>query len=223
MRWLWVAGVGMVLAAASACGGGEKAAPALSDADLKNIVSVSSEGLPTPLTLQSDTVTTNPQAAGAFADPQKWAANYQKWGRTGGHEASFGVAGGQDAAAQTQAEAYKTTSGAKDALSGLRDFMTSSEALTTYTNMGYTDAKIDVADAAKVGDDSSSYKLQVSYQGTQFETLVIIFRRGPVLAQASVGSAPDASDFADVEAVANQMDARIQAVLSGQAATPQSN
>jgi hypothetical protein len=223
MRWLWVAGIAMVLAVASACGGGEKAAPSLSDADLKNIVTVSSEGLPTPLTLQSDTATANAQAAGAFADPQKWAANYQKWGRTGGHEASFGVAGGQDAAAQTQAEAYKTIGGAKDALSGLRDFMTSSSAATTYTNMGYTDAKIDVVDAAKVGDDSSSYRLQVSYQGTQFETLVIIFRRGPVLAQASVGSAPDASDFADVEAVANQMDARIQAVLSGQAATPQSN
>jgi hypothetical protein len=216
MRWLWFAGIAMVLAVASACGGGEKAAPVLSDADLTNIVMVTSEGLSMPLTLQSNSATTNPQAAGAFADPQKWAANYQKWGRTGGHEASFSASGGQDAAAQTQAEAYKTTGGAKDALSALRDLMTSGEALAVYTKLGYTDAKIDVADAAKVGDDSSSYKLQVSYQGTQFETLVIIFRRGPVLAQASVGSAPDASDFADVEAVANQMDGRIQSILNTQ-------
>jgi len=223
MRWFWVAGIAMVLAAASACGGGDKAAPSLSDADLKNIVVVTSEGLPVPLTLQSDTATANAQAAGAFADPQKWAANYQKWGRTGGHEATFSAAGGQEAAAQTQAEAYKTTGGAKEALSALRDFMSSGEALTAYTNMGYTDAKIDVVDAAKVGDDSSSYKLQVSYEGTQFDTLVIIIRRGPVLAQASVGAAADASNVADVEAVANQMDARIQAILNGQAATPQSN
>jgi hypothetical protein len=223
MRWLWVAGVGMVLAAASACGGGEKAAPVLSDADRKNIVTVSSEGLPTPLTLQSDTATTNPQAAGAFADPQKWAANYQKWGRTGGHEASFGVAGGQDAAAQTQAEAYKTTSGAKDALSGLRDFMVSGEALQAYANLGYTDVKIDAIDAAKIGDDSSAYRLVVSMTGAQFDTLVIIFRRGPVLAQASVGSAPDTSDLADVEAIASQMDGRIQNILNGQPLSSQGN
>jgi len=222
MKWLWTACVAVVLAAASACGGGsDKAAPSLSDADLKNIVIVTSEGLPAPLTLQSDAATTNPQAAGAFGDPQKWAANYQKWGRTGGHEATFSVAGGQDTAAQTQAESYKTTGGAEDALSGLRDFMTSGEALAVYTKLGYTDAKIDVVDAAKVGEDSSSYRLRVSYQGSQFDTLVIIFRRGPVLAQASVGTSPDASNVADVEAIASQMDARIQAVLSGQSATPQ--
>jgi hypothetical protein len=216
MRWLWVAGIAMVLAVASACGGGEKAAPSLSDADLKNIVVVTSEGLPVPLTLQSDTATANAQAAGAFGDPQKWAANYQKWGRTGGHEATFSAAGSQDAAAQTQAEAYKTTGGAKEALAALRDFMTSDEALTTYTNMGYTDAKIDVVDAAKVGDDSSSYQLQVSNQGTQLDTLVIIFRRGPVLAQAAVGGAADVSDFTGVEALASQLDARVQSILNGQ-------
>ena len=152
----------------------------------------------------------------------KWAANYQKWGRTGGHEATFSVAGGRDTAAQTQAESYKTIGGAKDALSGLRDFMTSGEALAGYTEAGYADAKIDVVDAAKVGEDSSSYRLRVSYQGSQFDTLVIIFRRGPVLAQASVGAAPDASNVADVEAIASQMDARIQAVLSGQSVAPQS-
>ena len=221
MKWLWVACVAMVLAVAAACGGSEKAAPVLSDADLKNIVIVTSEGLPAPLTLQSDAATANAQAAGAFADPQKWAANYQKWGRTGGHEATFSVAGGQDAAAQTQAESYKTTGGAKDALSGLRDFMTSGEALAVYTKLGYTDAKIDLVDAAKVGEDSSSYRLRVSYQGSQFDTLVIIFRRGPVLAQASIGGTTDASDFTSVAALASQMDARIQAVLSGQSATPQ--
>ena len=223
MKWLWFAGVAIVLAAASACGGGDKAAPSLSDADLKNIVMVTSEGLPVPLTLQSDTATANAQAAGAFADPQKWAANYQKWGRTGGHEATFSAAGGQDAAAQTQAESYKTTGGAKDAVAALRDFMTSGEALTTYTNLGYTDAKIDVVDAARVGEDSSSYRLHVSYEGAQFDTLVIIFRRGPVLAQASVGGATDASDLTGVGALANQMDGRIQNILSEQPLSSQGN
>jgi len=221
MRWLCFGSfVVVALAIASACGGGDKPAPALTDADLKNIVTVTSEGLSLQLTLQSDSATTNAQAAGTFADPQKWTANYEKWGRTGGHEATYSVAGGQEAAVQTQAEVYKTTGGVTDALAALRDVMTSGEALTTYTNMGYTDARIDVVDAPKVGDDSSSYRIQVIYEGNRFDTQVIIFRRGPVLGQASIG-APADSAFADVVAVAGQMDAKIQGLLSGQPSTPQ--
>jgi hypothetical protein len=214
MRWFWVAGIAMVLAAASACGVGEKAAPVLSDADLKAIVTMTSEGLPWTLVLQSDSAVSNEESAQSFADPTKWVDNYEKWGRTGGHMATFGVAGGT--AVQAQVESYESAGGAKKALGGVRDFMVSGEALQAYANLGYTDVKIDAIDAAKIGDDSSAYRLVVSMTGAQFDTLVIIFRRGPVLAQASVGSAPDTSDLADVEAIASQMDGRIQSILNTQ-------
>jgi hypothetical protein len=221
MRWFWGSGIAMVLAVASACGGGEKAAPSLSDADLKAIVMMTSEGLPWTLVPQSDSAVSNEESAQPFADPTKWLDNYRKWGRTGGHMATFGVTGGN--VVQAQVESYESAGGAKKALAGVRDFMISGEALHAYANLGYTDVKIEVMDAAKIGDDSSAYRLVVSMNGTPFDTLVIMFRRGAVLAQASVGAAPDTTGSADVEALANQMDARIRAVLSGQAATPQSN
>ena len=223
MKWLWFAGVAIVLAAASACGGGDKAAPSLSDADLKAIVMLTSEGLTGQLALQSDAATSNAQAAQAYIDPKKRLEDYDAWGRTGGHTATFGSLGSGDSAADAQAESYKSDGGAKKALSAMRDFMTSGEAIITYARAGYTDAKIDVIDAASVGDDSSAYRLTVSANGTQFDTLVIIFRRGPVLAQASVGSAPDTSDLADVEAIASQMDGRIQNILNGQPLSSQGN
>ena len=220
MKWLWFAGVAIVLAAASACGGGDKAAPSLSDADLKGIVTITSEGLPWRVWPETDTAASNEQASQAFADPNTWLANYEKWGRTGGHAAASAGAG---VAVQAQAESYTSIGGAKEAFSAVREFMTSGEALLTYARAGYTDAKIDVIDAASVGDDSSAYRLTASSNGTQFETLVIIFRRGAVLAQVSVGAAPDTTDPADVETLANQMDGRIQNILNGQPLSSQGN
>jgi hypothetical protein len=218
MKWLWaIAGLALALGVLSACGGSEKAARSFSDADLKNIVTMTGEGLSMQLVVQNDAITSNAQAAQTFMDPQKWLNNYEKWGRTGGHTATYGTPAGKGASLQAQAEAYKTVGGAKSALSAVRDFMTSGEALLTYRRVGYTDARIDVIDAAPVGDESSSYRLTVSYNGKQLDTLVIIFRRGPVLAQASVGVASDTTETTDVEAVATQMDGRIQNILN----TPQ--
>ena len=217
MRWLWVVGVVASLALASACGGGgEKAAPVLSDTDLKGIGMLTPEGLPFPLTLRSDSATSNGQAARAFTDPKKWIDDFDSWGRTGGHVATYSLVGGQGTAVQTQVESYKTVGGAKKALSAVRDFMVSPEALTSFTRQGYSGAKIETIDAAKVGDDSTAYRLDVTVDGNPFATLVIIFRRGAVLAQATVGTAPDTTGASDVEAVANQMDGRIQSLLSGQ-------
>jgi len=224
MRWLWFVGVIAALALASACGGGgEKAAPVLSDADLKGIGMLTPEGLPFPLTLQSDSATSNGEAARAFADPKKWMDNFDSWGRTGGHIATYSSEGGQGTAVQTQVESYKTVGGAQKALSAVRDFMASPEALTSFTRQGYSGAKIEIIDAAKVGDDSVAYRLDVAVDGQPYATLVILFRRGAVLAQASVGAAPDTTGASDAEAVANQMDLSIQGILNSQLTTPQAN
>jgi len=216
MRWLWaVVGIVVVLIVSSACGGSEEeAAPSLSDADLKAIVTMTSEGLPWQIAFQNDAITSNAQAAQTFMDPQKWLKSYEEWGRTGGHTATYGAPGGAGASLQAQVEAYGTIDGATKALSAVRDFMTSGEALLAYTRLGYTDAKIDAMPASKIGDDSSAYRLTVSLNGTRFDTLVIVFRRGSVLAQASVGAPPDATDSANVEAVASQMDGRTRYVLN---------
>jgi len=224
MRWLWIAAIVAVLAAvSSACGGSDKAAPSLSDADLKAIVMLTSEGLPWQVTPDTDSADSNEQASLAFADPSKWLANYQKWGRTSGHTAAYGLSGSAGASLLTQVEAYSTTGGAKKALSAVRDFMTSGEALLTYTRLGYTNAEVDVIDAAKIAEDSSAYHLTVSVNEDRFDTLVIIFRRGSVIAKASVAVSPDTTETADMEAVANQMDGRIQSLLNGQPTTPQAN
>jgi hypothetical protein len=213
MRWLWVVGVVAALALASACGGGgKKAAVVLSDADLKSIVTITSEGLPWQLTPETDSAESNEQASQAFADPNKWVANYEKWGRTGGHAATFT---GPAVAVQAQAESYTSIGGVTEAFAAVSDFVESGEALSVFETQGYTGVKIDKIDAAHVGDDSVAYRLQATANLQQFDTLVILFRRGAVLAQASVGAASDAAGASDVEAVANQMDARIQVILGG--------
>ena len=215
-KMLMIAVLAVMVALASACGGGgEKAAPVLSDADLKSIVTITSEDLPWQVTPETDSAESNEQASQTFADPSKWLANYEKWGRTGGHMATFT---GQAVAVQAQAESYTSIGGAKQAFSAVRDFLESGEALSVYASQGYAEVKIDKIDAAKVGDDSTAYRLQATANGQQFDTLIILFRRGAVLAlaQASVSAAPEGGDPADVEAVANQMDGRIQSLLSGQ-------
>ena len=215
-KMLVIAVLAVMVALASACGGGgEKAAPVLSDADLKSIVTITSEGLPWEVTPETDSALSNEQASQGFADPSKWLANYEKWGRTGGHMATFT---GEAVAVQAQADSYTSLGGAKEAFSAVRDFVESGEALSVYTSKGYADVKIDRIDATKVGDDSAAYRIQATMNGPQFDTLIILFSRGAVLAlaQESVSSAPDSSDPAGVEAVANQMDGRIQSLLSGQ-------
>jgi hypothetical protein len=211
-KMLMIAVLAVMVALAAACGGGgEKAAPVLSDADLKSIVTITSEGLPWQVTPESDSAESNEQASQAFADPSKWLANYEKWGRTGGHVATFTA---QAVAVQASAESYTSIDGATEAFSAVRDFAESGEALSVYASQGYAGAKVDKIDAAKVGDDSAAYRLQVTANGQQFDTFVILFRRGAVLAQASVGAATNTSDSSAAGTVANQIDGRIQSLLS---------
>jgi hypothetical protein len=213
-KMVMIAALAAMVALASACGGGgEKAAPVLSDADLKSIVTITSEGLPWQVTPETDSAESNEQASQVFADPSKWLANYEKRGRTGGHVATFT---GQAVGVQAQAESYTSTGGAKEAFSAVRDFTESSDLLSVYESQGYAGVKIDKIDAAKVGDDAAAYRLQVTANGQQFDTFVILFRRGAVLAQASVSAATGTSDSSATGTVANQMDGRIQSLLSGQ-------
>ena len=101
----------------------------------------------------------------------------------------------------------------------MRDFVESGEALSVYNSKGYVGVEIDRIDAAQVGDDSAASRVQATANGsTQFDTLIILFRRGAVLvlAQESVIADPDSGDAAGIVAVANQMDGRIQSLLSSQ-------
>ena len=139
--------------------------------------------------------------------------NFDKWGRTGGHMASYSSQGANGTAVQTQVESYRTVGGAKDAFSAIGDFMTFPDALASFTAQGYSNAKIDVLEANPIGEDSAAYRLDVTVNGNPFATLVLVFRRGPVLAQAFVGTDPESTNTSDVEAVASQMDSRIQTLL----------
>jgi len=215
MRWLWgVVGIVVVLAVFSACGGSERALPSLGDSELKAIVTMSPDGLPWQITFQNEAATSNEQAAQTFANPQEWLNSYEQWGRTGGHTATYGAPGGEGASLEAQVEAYSTADGAKKALAALRDFMASGQALAAFAQQGYTEAKVDEIDAAEVGNESASYRLEVTANGQRFDTLVVMFRRDSVLAQAAVGAPPDTTDTTRVEAVADQMDARTRYILN---------
>ncbi len=214
MRWFCVvAGTVVAVLAFSACGGSDKAASPLSDADLKTIAMVTSEGLPWQVVPQADSFVSNGQAALLFSDPSRWESDFDSWGRIGGHIATFGSLGAEGPAVQTQVESYETVSGAEEAFSAVHDFTASGQALSAFATQGFDEAKIDKIDAAEVGDQSVSYRLSVIENGAQFDTDVILFRRGSVLAQAAVGTTPDDTDSDDVEAVARQMDGRILSIF----------
>jgi hypothetical protein len=169
-------------------------------------------GIADSVTLENESAESNEHAAQLFDDPQQWAHNFETGGRINGHVATFGVPVVGDNV-QSQAEAYISPEGAKEAFVAIHDFVLSDNALAVYTKLGYTNPTIESIDTAEVGDDSMGYSLKITVNGNELETLVIMFRRGSVLAMASTDCIPDTDDFSHVEAVAKQMDARIQTVL----------
>ncbi len=73
--------------------------------------------------------------------------------------------------------------------------------------------KIEPIATAKIGDNSTGYRLKITANGHEFETQTIMFRHDAVLAMASTGAVPDSDDYSHVEAVAKQIDERTQKAL----------
>jgi hypothetical protein len=142
MRWIWPGVVALALLAAS-CGGGNNASPALSAGDLREMALLTSAGLPWQITPQEDSAKSDEQAAGDFLDATTWLDNYHRWGRSGGHTATFSVAGNDTIVVETQVESYESGDGATDAFTALRNFMASPDAVNTYQAQGFSGIHVD--------------------------------------------------------------------------------
>jgi hypothetical protein len=212
--------VGALSALLPGCGGGEKAVPALSDAELREMVMITSEGLPWTIAPAGDEAQSNEQAAAAFPDPQQWLSNYQKWGRSGGAAATFTSADANVFGVQAEVEAYSSVGGAKSAWAALRDLSTSAEFLRFLQQSSGSDVTVGRVDAERVGDESGVYLLRTTAGGQTSETLIVLFRRDVVVASASVGAPPGEARVEDAVTVAEQVDGRIQDILNGQTPVP---
>jgi hypothetical protein len=212
--------VGALSALLPGCGGGEKAAPAMSDAELREMVMIASEGLPWTITPAGDEAQSNEQAATAFPNQQQWLDNYQKWGRSGGYAATFITEQTSVFGVQAEVEAYSSVGGAQAAWATLRDYGVSSEFVTFLEQSSGSTVTVGRMDAERVGDESSAYILQTTAGGQTSQTIIVLFRRDFVVASASVGAPPGEARVEDAVTVAEQVDGRIQDILSGQTPVP---
>jgi hypothetical protein len=215
VKTAWIALVGMFAVLIVACGGdGESSSRSLTDDDLRQMVLITSGGLPWEITTQTDRIRSNEDAAADFLDPEKWLQNYQQWGRTGGHVATFSVTGSETTSLQTEVEAYSSSDGATDALTALRAFLASDEAKATFEAQGFTGVKIDEAGVVHVGDESAAYRFEVVADNQALDTFIVLFRRDAVLATASLGAPTGEISMDELDAVAKELDARIQDILN---------
>lgn len=224
MRLVWLGLVIMLAFAGTACGGGggEKSVGALSDADLKEMVAITADGLPWQVTGTSDAAVSNEEAAQRSSDPQTWLKNYEEWGRIGGHfevyAAWSGESSGEAIDVQTNVVAYKSADGAGKALGGTTELLVSDETLRRMEEAGYSDAKIEELNAAMVGDESKTYRIAgtppaADGQSQADETFVVMWRHAEVVLTATVGAKVGLARIEDAVAVANQMDGRVADVL----------
>jgi hypothetical protein len=216
MRSFWFVCVIAALALAlSACGGEEKPARTLDDAELREMVMMTSEGLPWAISLVRDQAVSNEAAANDFSDPQRWLSNYEEWGRVSGYEAEFRSKdeGTPPVGLGVQLEYYSSAGGAESAWAASREFILSEEMLQVLKDMGAAEAAVREVDAEEVGDESVALLMTTDSGGMKGETFVILFRRGGVVASAAVSAAAGDVRVDDAVAVAEQLDARIQDVL----------
>jgi hypothetical protein len=223
VRFVWVGLIVVLAFAGAACGGGggEKSAASLSDADLKEMVAITSDGLPWQLTGISDTALSNEEAAQRNSDPQTWLKNYEEWGRIGGHSEAFSASSGEGTEVinvQTNVAAYESADGAGKALVGTTDYLVSDEALRRMEEAGLSDAKIEELNAAMVGDESKAYRMAATTttadgQSEVWETIVVVWRHAEVVLTATVGAKAGGVRIEDAVAVATQMDGRVEDVL----------
>jgi hypothetical protein len=216
MRSFWFVCVIAALALAlSACGGEEKPARTLDDAELREMVMMTSEGLPWAISLVRDQAVSNEAAANDFSDPQRWLSNYEEWGRVSGYEAEFRSKdeGTPPVGLGVQLEYYSSAGGAESAWAASREFILSEEMLQVLKDMGAAEAAVREVDAEEVGDESVALLMTTDSGSMKGETFVILFRRGGVVASAAVSAAAGDVRVDDAVAVAEQLDARIQDVL----------
>jgi len=207
-----IAALALVL---SACGAEEKPARTLDDAELREMVMMTSEGLPWAISLVRDQAVSNEAAANDFSDPQRWLSNYEEWGRVSGYEAEFRSKdeGTPPVGLGVQLEYYSSAGGAESAWAASREFILSEEMLQVLKDMGAAEAAVREVDAEEVGDESVALLMTTDSGGMKGETFVILFRRGGVVASAAVSAAAGDVRVDDAVAVAEQLDARIQDVL----------
>ena len=207
-----IAALALVL---SACGAEEKPARTLDDAELREMVMMTSEGLPWAISLVRDQAVSNEAAANDFSDPQRWLSNYEEWGRVSGYEAEFRSKdeGTPPVGLGVQLEYYSSAGGAESAWAASREFILSEEMLQVLKDMGAAEAAVREVDAEEVGDESVALLMTTDAEGVKGETFVILFRRSGVVASAAVSAAAGDVRVDDAVAVAEQLDARIQDVL----------
>jgi len=215
MRSFWfvcvIAALALVLCA---CGGGEKkAARTLDDAELREMVVITSEGLPWAISLVKDQAVSNEAAASEYPDQEQWLRNYEEWGRTGGHSAYFQTQGEGLFAVQVEVEYYSSIEGSQNAWSAVHDFVISEGALERLRAAGLSEPQISEVEGEKVGDESAAFRILVTAQSQTSETFVVLFRREGVLALATVGGDQGSATVKDAVAAARQLDARIQDIL----------
>ena len=217
MRLPWficlVAALALVM---SACGGEEKPSRPPDDAEMREMVMITSEGLPWAISLVSDQAVSNAAAVSQFSDPERWLGNYEEWGRVSGYQAEFRSKddGTPPVGLGVQLEYYSSAGGAESAWAASRELLLSEETLQVLKDMGAAEAAIREVDAEEVGDESVALLVTADAEGVKGETFVVLFRCGGVLAEALVTAAAGDIRVDDAVAVAEQVDARIQDVLN---------
>jgi len=216
MRSFWlICMIGVLMLSLSACGGEEKPSRPPDDAELREMVMMTSEGLPWEISLVRDQAVSNEAAAEEYPEPEQWLSNYEEWGRVSGYEAEFRSKdeGTPPVGLGVELEYYSSAGGAESAWAASREFILSQEMLQVLKDMGAAEAAVREVDAEEVGDESVALLMTADAEGVKGETFVILFRRGGVVASAAVSAAAGDVRVDDAVAVAEQFDARIQDVL----------
>jgi len=217
MRSCWfvcvIAALALVM---SACGGEEKPSRPPDDAELREMVMMTSEGLPWAISLVRDQAVSNEAAAENKPEPERWLGNYEEWGRVSGYQAEFRSKdeGTPPVGLSVQLEYYSSAGGAESAWAASREFILSEETLQVLKDMGAAEAAIREVDAEEVGDESVALLMTADASVWGGETFMVLFRRGGVLAEALVTAAAGDIRVDDAVAAAEQVDARIQDVLN---------
>ena len=214
MRFFWfVCVIAALMLTLSACGG--NAAHTLDDADLREMVMITSEGLPWSVSLAGDKAMSNEEAASEFPDPEQWLKNYDEWGRVGDHYAEFRSEGvTPPVGLAIDVAYYGSAAGAGSAWAAIRDLVLSDEMVQSLGNRGMAEAVILEVDAEGVGDESVAILMATVSGDVQGGTYVILFHRDGVVGSVTVTAVAGAISVEDAVAVAKQLDARVQDILN---------